>query len=116
MDVTARIEEVIAAKGLTKSKVSERMGKFNQAFNRLIANPKWETIELVAHAIGITTEELLFGNIELAKEPYNEHINKEEGHSKSEIIDNVQQASNQSVGVIICPFCGKGIKLSLEKV
>jgi len=24
---------------------AERMGKFNQAFNRLITNPKWETIE-----------------------------------------------------------------------
>lgn len=36
MDIKARIEEVIAQRGLTKREVSERMGKFNQAFNSLI--------------------------------------------------------------------------------
>ena len=67
MDIKARIEEVIAQRGLTKREVSERMGKFNQAFNSLITNPKWDTIELVAEAIGITTAELLFGNDEVQK-------------------------------------------------
>ena len=37
------------------------MGKFSQAFKSLLTNPKWETIELVANAIGISTQELLFG-------------------------------------------------------
>lgn len=61
MDIKARIEEVINEKGLTKKVVAERMGKFNQAFNSLLTNPKWETIELVATAIGISTQEMLFG-------------------------------------------------------
>ena len=108
MDVTTRIEEVIAAKGLTKSKVAERMGKFNQAFNRLITNPKWETIELVAQAIGITTEELLFGKNISSKESLNDLRDKVEE-------DTDLHYNTQSFGVIICPYCGKGIKLSLEK-
>ena len=91
------------------------MGKFNQAFNRLITNPKWETIELVAQAIGITTEELLFGNIEHLQENYQEQNKNEDVSATSEIAGDVQQTKNQSFGVIICPFCGKGIKLSLEK-
>lgn len=106
MDVTARIEEVIATKGLTKSKVAERMGKFNQAFNRLITNPKWETIELVAQAIGISTEELLFGD----------NITRELNEvPKSNFWNNEQQIDVQTFGVIICPYCRKGIQLCLTK-
>ena len=61
MDIKARIEQVINEKGLTKKVVAERMGKFNQAFNSLLTNPKWETIELVAKALEISTCEMLFG-------------------------------------------------------
>ncbi len=108
MDIKARIEEVIAQRGLTKREVSERMGKFNQAFNSLITNPKWDTIELVAEAIGITTAELLFGNDEVQKNSGQE--------LKSELSSS--QKNNQdtsSFGLIICPYCGRGIKLCLEK-
>ncbi len=108
MDIKARIEEVIAQKGMTKREVSERMGKFNQAFNSLITNPKWDTIELVAEAIGITTAELLFGNDDV--------LTNSDPELKSELSSlkkNNQNAS--SFGLIICPYCGRGIKLCLEK-
>ena len=100
MDIKARIEEVIAQKGLTKREVSERMGKFNQAFNSLITNPKWDTIEHVAQAIGITTQDLLFGN------------------DKTIILgqDNEQENTNTTHGIMICPYCRKGISLSIAKV
>lgn len=61
MDITARIIEVIGNHGLTKKAVAEKMGKFDQGFNSLIKNPKWSVIEEVADAIGISTQELLFG-------------------------------------------------------
>jgi len=110
MDIKARIEEVIAQRGLTKREVSERMGKFNQAFNSLITNPKWDTIELVAQAIGISTEELLFGKEKVNTSNYSENATKS-------IIQNIdKQNNNQSLGVIICPYCGRGIQLSLTKV
>jgi transcriptional regulator with XRE-family HTH domain len=61
MNIKARIEQVIAERGLTKKEVAEKMGKFNQAFNSLLTNPKWETIELVAKALEMNTCEMLFG-------------------------------------------------------
>jgi len=106
MDIKARIEEVIAQRGLTKREVSERMGKFNQAFNSLITNPKWDTIEHVAKAIGITTEELLFGNDVLSTKSLKNGDN---------VTKNSKEDSAQSFGVIICPYCRKGIKLTLIK-
>ncbi len=84
------------------------MGKFNQTFNSLITNPKWDTIELVAEAIGITTAELLFGNDDV--------LTNSDPELKSEVSS--AQNNNQdtsSFGLIICPYCGKGIKLSLER-
>ena len=114
MDIKTRIEDVISQKGITKKEVAERMGKFNQAFNSLITNPKWDTIELVAQAIGITTEELLFGDDRITKEEAKSNsISKaEEGTTMH---DNEQQSNAHSFGVIICPYCRKGIRLSLVK-
>ena len=109
MDIKARIEEVIAQRGLTKREVSERMGKFNQAFNSLITNPKWDTIELVAEAIGITTAELLFGNEDVSMISDSK---KDTGKASSHSND---LHNTSSFGLIICPFCGRGIKLRLEK-
>lgn len=106
MDIKARIEEVTAPRGLTKREVSERMGKFNQAFNSLITNPKWDTIEHVAKAIGITTEELLFGNDVSSTKSLKNGDN---------VTKNSKEDSAQSFGVIICPYCRKGIKLTLIK-
>ena len=106
MDIKARIEEVIAQRGLTKREVSERMGKFNQAFNSLITNPKWDTIEHVAEAIGITTEELLYGSDGLSTKTL---------ENGDDVKKTNKDDSAQSFGVIICPYCGKGIKLTLIK-
>lgn len=100
MDVKARIEEVISQKGLTKREVSERMGKFNQAFNSLITNPKWDTIEHVAEAIGITTEELLF--------------DRKPNTSKEEMDGTVLSADSKTIGMLVCPHCGKGISFKTE--
>ena len=110
MNVTARIEEVIASKGLTKSKVAEKMGKFNQAFNRLITTPKWETIELVAQAIGITTEELLFGNLE----ELSSTIESDEKVSHNHSYERTDQSP--TIGMLVCPNCGKGIRLNIEAI
>lgn len=111
MDIKARIEEVIAQRGLTKREVSERMGKFNQAFNSLITNPKWDTIEHVAEAIGINTEELLFGGNLVDREQHKSEISR--GYNELMQNNNKNETKSQSLGVIICPHCGIGIKLSL---
>lgn len=60
MNITERIEEMMARKGMTKRLVSQRMGKFNQGFNKLITNPKWQTIEEIAAVLEISVQELLF--------------------------------------------------------
>ncbi len=111
MDVTARIEEVIVTKGLTKSMVAKRMGKFNQAFNRLITNPKWETIELVAQAIGISTEELLFGK---KTNPLEKIIKTSDRGGNSYTSEDAEKS--QTVGMLVCPHCGKGIKFKVRKM
>jgi len=109
MDIKARIEEVIIQRGLTKSKVAERMGKYNQAFNQLITNPKWETVEHVADAIGITTEELLFAPLE----KLSSGNNPSDGDNS-----NLPRLPEQSrtIGMLVCPNCGKGFKLGIENV
>lgn len=115
MDIKARIEEVINQKGLTMKVVAERMGKFNQAFNSLLTNPKWETIELVANAIGISTCEMLYG-IKSPKSttdppvpPKKDELpfsNEQESSQKSELMPEI---------AIICPHCHEAIKLGVIK-
>ena len=109
MDIKARIEEVIAQRGLTKREVSERMGKFNQAFNSLITNPKWDTIELVAEAIGITIEELLFDQSRIGSNSTISLTNEED------MLIHADQCHSQTIGLLLCPYCGKGIRLNIEK-
>ena len=109
MDIKARIEEVIAQRGLTKREVSERMGKFNQAFNSLITNPKWDTIELVAEAIGITTEELLFDHSRIGSNSTISLTNEED------MLTHPDLCHSQTIGLLLCPHCGKGIRLNIEK-
>ena len=87
MDIKERIEQVIDQRGLTKKEVAERMGKFKQAFNYVVTDPKWSVIEEVAKAIGISTEEMLFS------------------HDYDKPTD----------GTFICPHCGKGVRISIEK-
>lgn len=87
MDVKERIELVLERKGLQKKDIAEKMGKFKQAFNSLITDPKWSVIENVAEVIGITPEELLFS------------------HDYDKPTD----------GTFICPHCGKGVRINIEK-
>ena len=128
MDIRARIEQVIDERGLTKRLVAERMGKFSQAFNSLLTNPKWETIELVASAIGISTCEMLYG-IKPEAEPAqpaqpaakpapspadelpfgdNKDTAAQTGPEKAEEVRIVRFAYD-------CPHCGKSIRISIEK-
>lgn len=123
MDIKARIEEVINQKGLTKKEVAERMGKFNQAFNSLLTNPKWETVERVADAIGISTCEMLYGirpEAVLSTDPAN---STEQPATQPEEpadlpfgpADAPQPATDavpaQMVGLVRCPKCGHAIRL-----
>ena len=66
MNITERIEQALSQRGLNKSELARRMNKHNQQVNRLIDNPKWETIEAVASAIGIAPWELFTQEIEAA--------------------------------------------------
>ena len=128
MDIKARIEEVINEKGLTKKVVAERMGKFNQAFNSLLTNPKWETIELVATAIGISTQEMLFGIKPQEPAPQPEAPNTEASAPQTAtaqadalpFTNEQQQEQSQSVALtpaaaILCPHCGKAITIGVVK-
>lgn len=116
MDIKVRIEQVINEKGLTKKVVAERMGKFNQAFNSLLTNPKWETIESVAEAIGITTQELLFGT----KSESNPAIpvSSERPSPADELPfgqEQPEQQKLQPVAAFLCPHCGETIIVGLKK-
>ncbi len=66
MNITTRIEELINRHGLSKSELARRMGKYNQQINRLITNPKWETVEAVASALGCPVWHLFLEDIEAA--------------------------------------------------
>ena len=109
MDIRKRIEVVIEEKELTKKIVSERMGKFNQAFNSLLTNPKWSTIEQVAEAIGVSTQELLFGAApEVQKEAPADSLpfSRESKPQK--------RATAELAQAIVCPKCGCPIGITVK--
>ena len=66
MDIRQRIESLAARRGIQKKDLAERMGKRKENLNALITNPKWDTIELVAQALGIEPWELFREEIEAA--------------------------------------------------
>jgi transcriptional regulator with XRE-family HTH domain len=66
MDIRQRIEALAARRGIQKKDLAERMGKRKENLNTLITNPKWDTIELVAQALGIEPWELFREEIEAA--------------------------------------------------
>jgi transcriptional regulator with XRE-family HTH domain len=66
MDIRQRIESLAARRGIQKKDLAERMGKRKENLNTLITNPKWDTIELVAQALGIEPWELFREEIEAA--------------------------------------------------
>ena len=132
MDIKARIEQVINEKGLTKKLVAEHMGKFNQAFNSLLTNPKWNTIESVASAIGISTQEMLYGikpeavpvaqlvsaqetseqQLQADKSPFGDD-NDDGQHAQKKQAP--EQSRLQSVAAFLCPHCGETIVVGLKK-
>ena len=124
MDIRERIEQVINEKGLTKKVVAERMGKFNQAFNSLLTNPKWNTIELVASAIGITTQEMLFG-IKPEAEPAVQQAPVVEPSGDDELpfsddkpAEQEQAQQAEEVKAVRfqygCPHCGHQVTVTIE--
>jgi len=112
MDIKARIEQVINEKGLTKKLVAERMGKFNQAFNSLLTNPKWETIELVATAIGISTQEMLFGI--KPEEPKPAEAQRQPAQSPVDELPFKDEPSASVQGALICPHCNKPFTVEIK--
>ena len=121
MDIKARIEEVINEKGLTKKVVAERMGKFNQAFNSLLTNPKWETIELVATAIGISTQEMLFGikpqePAPQPEAPKTEASAPQTATAQADALPFNNEPSASVQGALICPHCGKPFAIEVKGV
>lgn len=123
MDIKARIEEVINEKGLTKKVVAERMGKFNQAFNSLLTNPKWETIELVATAIGISTQEMLFGikpqepalQPAQPEAPNTETSAPQTATAQADALPFKDEPVLTADVALICPHCHEAIKLGFVK-
>lgn len=88
MDIKERIETVIARKGTNKANLADKMGKIKQNMNSLLTDPKWSTIELVAEALEISTEELLFDHEQTAAE----------------------------TGFMVCPKCKAPLRISIEEV
>lgn len=129
MDIRARIEQVIDEKGLTKRLVAERMGKFSQAFNSLLTNPKWETIELVASAIGISTCEMLYGikpeaepaaqPAQPAAQPASSPADELPFGDNKDTAAQTEPEKAEEVRIVRfaydCPHCGKSIRISIEE-
>ena len=129
MDIKQRIEQVINEKGLTKKLVAERMGKFNQAFNSLLTNPKWETIELVATAIGISTCEMLYGikpevepaapAAQPAAQPSPSPADELPFGDNKDTAAQTEPEKAEEVRIVRfaydCPHCGKSIRISIEE-
>ena len=121
MDIKERIESVIERQGLTKKTVCERMGKFDQAFNSLMKNPKWTTIEAVADAIGIQPWQLFMEEIEAAG--YRAVTRPAPAQGKAEDTlpfqpDKPDTAKEthavETQQAIICPNCGKPMVISVK--
>ena len=86
MDIKERIEQVLNQRGMQKTTLAQRMGKQKQALNSLMTDAKWSTIEQIADAIGISTQELLFA----------------------------RDYDKPTSGNFTCPKCGAGIRLKIE--
>ena len=71
---------------MQKAVLAKMMGKQKQAMNSLITDAKWSTIEQIADAMGISTQELLFD----------------------------RSYDKPTSGNFTCPKCGAGIRLKIE--
>ena len=131
MNITERIEQVLDQRGINKSELARRMNKHNQQVNRLIDNPKWETIEAVANAIGIAPWELFTQEIEAAgyRLATEQQPSAQGGQEKEAQDDGLPFSSGQPSGIahqssgqpsvqmqqaIICPHCKKAMTITVQ--
>ena len=124
MDIKQRIVDIIESKGLTKKVVCERMGKFDQAFNSLLNNPKWSTLEAVADAIGIDVWQLFEPEIKAAgycstlaapQEAKQEVGTANEiGMITEELPFTHDEPAAVTQQAIVCPHCGKPMKIEVK--
>lgn len=122
MNITERIEQVLDQRGINKSELARRMNKHNQQVNRLIDNPKWETIEAVANAIGIAPWELFTQEIEAAgyhlapeQQPSAQH-NGDGSDVLSQANAHAEPSPAPSASIqqaIICPHCKKALVMNV---
>ncbi len=129
MNITERIEQVLDQRGINKSELARRMNKHNQQVNRLIDNPKWETIEAVANAIGIAPWELFTQEIEAAgyrlapeQQPSAQPSQPEQHNGDG--ADVLSQANAHAAPspapsasiqqAIICPHCKKAMTITVQ--
>jgi transcriptional regulator with XRE-family HTH domain len=118
MDIRQRIESLAARRGIQKKDLAERMGKRKENLNTLITNPKWDTIELVAQALGIEPWELFREEIEAAGL---EIVKSEELRVESEgsIVKSEEPADAPLVSTplqqaLVCPHCHKAMTIEVR--
>ena len=131
MNITERIEQVLDQRGINKSELARRMNKHNQQVNRLIDNPKWETIEAVASAIGIAPWELFTQEIEAAgyrlapeQQTSAQGGQEKEAQHNGDGSDVLSQANAHAAPspapsasiqqAIICPHCKKAMTITVQ--
>ena len=125
MNITERIEQVLDQRGINKSELARRMNKHNQQVNRLIDNPKWETIEAVASAIGIAPWELFTQEIEAAGYRLAPELQPSAQPSQQPAVESASAGQQQTVGgecgepsaigqqAIICPHCHQALVMNI---
>lgn len=124
MNITERIGQVLDQRGINKSELARRMNKHNQQVNRLIDNPKWETIEAVASAIGIAPWELFTQEIEAAgyrlateqqpsSQPSQQPAAESSQQSQDELSFDNSQPSAIGQQAIICPHCHQALVFNI---
>lgn len=116
MDIRQRIETLAARRGIQKKDLAERMGKRKENLNTLITNPKWDTIELVAQALGIEPWELFREEIEAAGFVKSEEsiVKNEEDVAKIEEPTDAPLVSTPLQQALVCPHCHKAMTIEVR--
>lgn len=89
-----RIKELIKEKGFTQKDFAEKLGMTTQGLTQImVGKPSLTTMEKIASALGVEVWELLISRDEV--------VSAEATHQKD----------NNS---IICPHCGRSIRINVE--
>ena len=92
-----RLKAIMRQKGVTQVELSEKLGITKSAFyQRINGNPSLSSIKELADALGVEVWELFIDREDIIK---NEGI----GNDKPEM-------------TIVCPHCGKPIKITIDKL